>query len=216
MKLAILSESSADDIAIKILIDAIIGKETELVSPHPRYEFKTRGWPQVLQLLQPFFAHWYKTDAEAVVIVVDSDDDSIHEPAHEEDGSREERCRYCLIQRKIEEVHSRITLPDSRERMKIAIGIATPAIEAWLYCLEDSHVNEVAWLRKLKGEKVGYDRPSLKKNVYGSGRNERDKQEKIAAASRKLASNLEQLEQLFPQGFGAMAREIHNWQETNK
>ena len=49
MKLAVISESPADEAALKIIVDGIIGIETELVS----VRLRPNGWPQVWQLLPP-------------------------------------------------------------------------------------------------------------------------------------------------------------------
>lgn len=211
MKLAILSESSADDAAIKILIDAIIGEETELVSPHHRYDFKTRGWPQALQLLPSFFAYWYGTDAEAVVIIVDSDDSPIYQTEHEEENRANKECRYCLLRQKVEEVHSRLTLPDGRERMRVAVGIAVPAIEAWLCCLQNSRVNESVWGRR-HTENILFDRKSLKKDVYGSDRASRQMiEDGSTRAVQTLIADIEEVKKRFPQGFGKLVEEIQSW-----
>jgi hypothetical protein len=34
--------------------------------------------------------------------------------------------------------------------LKIAIGLAVPAIEAWLLCGVDPHITEAAWINGLK------------------------------------------------------------------
>lgn len=47
MKIAVVSESSADEAAVKILVDAIVGSETELVALRTR----PNGWPHVLSIL---------------------------------------------------------------------------------------------------------------------------------------------------------------------
>ena len=71
MKIAIVSESPADEAAIKILVDAIVGTESEL------FPIRTRpyGWTNVFKLLPNIVTGLhYGTDVEALVVVVDSDE----------------------------------------------------------------------------------------------------------------------------------------------
>ena len=71
-------------------------------------------------------------------------------------------------------------------------------------------MNEVAWGRKLQGESVGYDRRSLKRDTYGSSR---PNAASAVEAAKRIASNLELLEQLFPNGFGYLLRDVRSWSE---
>ena len=71
MKVAILSESPADEAAIRILIDGIIGGPTQPADMPP---IRTRGVSGVFTILPTVLKHLhYRTDADALVIVVDSD-----------------------------------------------------------------------------------------------------------------------------------------------
>jgi hypothetical protein len=75
MKIAVVSESPADDAAVKILVDAIVGQETELVGVRVR----PGGWPQVLALLPNIItALHYRAEADSLAVIVDSDDSSLH------------------------------------------------------------------------------------------------------------------------------------------
>jgi len=97
--------------------------------------------------------------------------------------------------------------------IKVAIGVTVPSMEAWYLCEKNSAVGEAVWIRKLNGEKVGYDRVSLKKQVYGERPFARKRAEKILEEANRLAQNPEQLEKLFPEGFGNMASEIRSWKK---
>jgi hypothetical protein len=71
MKVSIFSESSADEAAILTLVKGILGKSLELI-PGPRV--RSRGWTAVFSLLPVVLKHLhFQTDAEAVVLVIDSD-----------------------------------------------------------------------------------------------------------------------------------------------
>ncbi len=87
-----------------------------------------------------------------------------------------------------------------------------PAIEAWYRAGVDSHVNEVAWNRKLLGQDVAYDKRSLKNDTYGSYQPSLEMETEAAIASaQRLTENLELLEQLFPNGFGSLLRDLQAW-----
>ncbi len=76
MKVAILSESSADEAAVRVLVDALIGGATE-VPARPRLQ--SRGWPGLMNVLPTIIGHLhYRTDCEALVVVCDSDQAPLH------------------------------------------------------------------------------------------------------------------------------------------
>ena len=76
----------------------------------------------------------------------------------------------------------------------------------------NAQINEAAWIRKQNGERISYDRKSLKVELYGNDRPPmRLLTEKAIESAKKLKNNLEQLEQLFPEGFGLFANEIRSW-----
>lgn len=211
MKVAVLSESSADEAAIRILLEAILGASTEALPSHP--SLRVRGWPMVIRVL-PTIIKWlhYQTDAEALVVIADSDDSPVHEGAHELAGGEERRCRLCQLRNVTNTEKSRLTIIQNRAPLKTAIGLAVPAIEAWYLCGLNPHVNEATWARKLQSEKITFTRSLLKKQVYGTDRPtiEMETQHAVKAATR-LANDLALIEQLFPVGFGSFAQEARNW-----
>lgn len=95
MKVAVLSESPADEAAVRILAEGVLGKQTQ---PIALPQLQTRGWCTVLKVLPVVFKHLhYETDAEAFVVVVDSDHSPVHRPAHEQPGGEDEKCRLCKL-----------------------------------------------------------------------------------------------------------------------
>src|SRR2546423_11572398 len=85
MKIAIVSESPADEAAIQILVDAIVGSESEL------FPFRTRpnGWTRIFDLLPNIIRHLhYGTEVEALVVVMDSDESIIHNNAQDRKRTR--------------------------------------------------------------------------------------------------------------------------------
>ena len=90
MKLAIVSESPADEIAIRVLVESVLGQQVRLVTP----TLRARGWPNVAQVLPAIVRHLhFNTDADGVVVVVDSDDTIVHNAAHDAPGYFHPRCR---------------------------------------------------------------------------------------------------------------------------
>ena len=211
MKIAVVSESPADEAAIKILVDAIVGYETELVSAA---RVRPGGWPSVLGLLPNIVtALHYRGEADGLAVVVDSDDSPIHTIAHDVAAESYPDCRLCQLRTCIARRLNRLSPVANRNPMQTAIGLAVPAIEAWYRCGLDPHVMEVTWIRKLLGENIIYDRKSLKRDVYNSEQPSlATKMTSAVDAATRLSNNLDTLEQLFPSGFGCFVCDVRSWQ----
>ncbi|MBI4850680.1 MAG: hypothetical protein HY819_02520 [Acidobacteria bacterium] len=96
--------------------------------------------------------------------------------------------------------------------IKMAVGLAVPAIEAWYRCGLDGQVNEASWIRALNEKKLPYTKAKLKKDAYGSDRAGIALMTKCAIeAANRLASDLSEIETLFPDGFGSFARDVRGW-----
>ncbi|MBA3439330.1 MAG: hypothetical protein H0T92_05620 [Pyrinomonadaceae bacterium] len=210
MKIAVLGESPEDEAAIKILVDGVLGYETQLVDLPP---LRTRGWT-VINLLPAIIKKLhYQTDAEALVVVWDSDDSPVHQSSHDEASGEGARCRLCQTRSVINLEKSRLRAVPGRSVIKTAVGLAVPAIEAWYRCGLDPHVSEATWIRKLQyGEAGIYTRKSLKNDVYGNDRPSSPIKTLYANQSAsRLVRDLTLLEQLFPNGFGPFARDLRSW-----
>jgi len=210
MKIAVVSESPSDEAAIKILVDAIVGHETELVSGA---RLRPHGWPNVLSLLPAIItALHYRAEADGLAVVVDSDDSPLHDTAHEQEAENYRDCRLCQLRTSTALSFSRLSAVANRAPLKTAIGIAVPAVEAWYRCGMDPHVMEATWSRRLQGERITYDRRSLKVDVYGSDQPSLATKKTLAVdAAKRLGDNLELLEQLFPLGFGCFVCDVRAW-----
>ena len=210
MKVAVLSESPADEAAIRILIEGIVGRQTQAVDMPP---IGTRGVSGVFTILPTVLKHLhYRTDADALVVVVDSDRTPVHKPEHEDSGGADERCRLCKIRRTIDPVLARLRPVQGRPQIKIAVGIAVPAVEAWYRCGLDPHVTEAAWITGLPAGPSPYTTRSLKEDVYKTSRPSLDLETRRATEeAQRLVQDLQLLERCFPTGFGALARDIRNW-----
>jgi hypothetical protein len=165
MRVAILSESEDDEAAVRILIDGILGRSTQLIA-NPRLH--ARGWPFIHTILPRALQHLhYRTDAEALVVVVDSDDSLVHQPSHNLQSGTYQECRLCQLLAIVAHTQERLSHIQGRPPMiKVAVGLAVPAIEAWYRCGLDSHVTEATWIQAQNQQIYPYTRSSLKAAVY--------------------------------------------------
>lgn len=131
MRVAVLCESPSDEVAVRILVDAILGRPTEPASLPP-LRARAGGWGEIGRFLPAVIRGLhYNSDAEALVIIADSDDSPVHQQIHEDVGGENKDCRLCQLRRKVAEI--RIDKPrpyPDLGAIKLAIGLAVPAIEA--------------------------------------------------------------------------------------
>ncbi len=210
MKLAILSESPADAAAVHIFTVSLIGAAAELVNPQ---QFRTRpgGWPSVLNIAPSLIKHLhYQTDVDALVVVVDSNDSPMHAPSHDEPDGFDQQCRLCLLRGTIADTLNQLGPRKHAARVRTAIGIAVPAIEAWYLFGKDPHVSEAAWVTGT----APYTRQTLKESAYGTSVPTLVLETQVAVnEDERLTGQLDLLEQHFPVGFGALAQAVRGWSD---
>jgi hypothetical protein len=213
MKVAIFSESRADEAAVRILVEGLLGRKTELPSSTP--PIRSRGWGSVLRDLPMVLRHLhFQTDAEALVVVLDSDRSRAHEVTECESATSRKKCRLCQMSEIVADVQNTLPPRDLYGRLKTGLGLAVPQIEAWYLAGRDPHVSETAWIVGLQSRQPPYTSKSLKEKVYGTDdpslelETERAKEE-----ARRIVDEgkLPLLEQHFPGGFGALANDVRNW-----
>ena len=211
MKVAVLSESPADVAALHILIDGLLLRPTQPIEP-PQ-QSRTRGWSDVLQVLPAVLKHLhYRTDTQAFAVVIDADASPLHQPTHEVPGREVAKCRLCQLRRVATQTQQQLRPVSGRIPVQVAIGIAVPAIEAWYRCGLEPHINEITYLQNPQTVTDFHTRNHLKRYVYGTERPSLplETQQAVAAAQR-LVQSLSDLERLFPNGFGALARDVRSW-----
>jgi hypothetical protein len=123
-------------------------------------------------------------------------------------------CRLCQLNRLAAETQRQLSQVAGRPGLKIAFGLAVPAIEAWLLCGVDSRVSEAAWVHGLKENKgrMPYSRGDLKRQLYETSHPSLAiETEAMTKAAGRLAQDFSVLERLFPHGFGALAASLRNW-----
>ena len=209
MNLAILSESPADEAALRILVGYVLGGPFELVAP----SLRARGWPSVEQVLPAVIRHLhFNTAADGLVVVVDSDDSPVHTDAHEAPGYFHPQCRICRLRAVFRRTVRHLPPAQGRARVLRAVGTPVPAIEAWLLCGRDTSITEAAWTAGQASGRAPYTRAELKWRVYGTERPALPFEMKRAVQEvSRHAGDVRRLENDFPQGFGSLARDLRSW-----
>ena len=208
MKLAILSESLADEQVVRVLVEAVLREPVKVVTP----SLRARGWPSVAQVLPAVIRHLhFNTDAAGLVVVVDADDSVLHTAEHEREGYFHPQCRMCQLRAIFRQTTKRLPPARGRARLLRCVGIAVPAIEAWYLCGRDESVTEQAWLAGQAARKPPYTRAELKMRVYGTDRPSLMHEIECALAEvRRFRQDTRRLENDFP-GFEALAKDLRSW-----
>lgn len=205
MKVALLSESPADETALRVWVAALLGRNVQFVSPG----FRARGWPNVAQLLPAVIRHLhFNSDTDVLVTVVDSDDSVVHGAEHERPDYFHPHCRMCQLRAVFRRTAKKLPPAHGRERVLRGIGVAVPAIEAWYLVGRPDAVTEAAWVEGQSRGLVPYTRAELKFRVYGTERP--SLAHEIHCALREVhrqARDLRRLEHDFS-GFAALARDL--------
>lgn len=205
MKVALLSESPADEAVLRKLVTAVLGAPPRFLHAGLR----ARGWPNVAQLLPAVIRHLhFNTDADTLVVTCDSDDSVVHTTAHDVPNYFHPQCRMCQLRAVFRQTTKK--LPPARGRAGIlrAVGVAVPALEAWLLCGRDDSVGETAWIAAQQSRHARYSRRELKWRVYGTDRPSLPHE--IDCALKEIARHLRDTRRLefdFP-GFEALAKDL--------
>lgn len=205
MKVALLSESPADETVLRVLVAAVLGEEPRIAPAG----YRARGWPNVAQVLPAVIRHLhFNTDTDALVVSCDSDDSVVHAAAHDAPGYFHPHCRMCQLRAVFRQTAKKLPPARGRERVLRVVGVAVPALEAWLLCGRDPAVSEAAWVEGQEKGRSPYSRAELKWRVYGTDRPSLPHE--IRCALHELARHrhdTRRLEYDFP-GFEAIARDL--------
>ena len=205
MKIALLSESPADETALRVLVAAVLRQDPKFVAPG----YRARGWPNVAQLMPAVLRHLhFNSDTDALVVVVDSDDSVVHTERHDAPDYFHPHCRMCQLRAVYRQTTKKLPKAHGRDRMLRMIGVAVPAVEAWYLCGRDEGVTEQAWIHGQERGQLPYTRAQLKVRVYGTDRPSLPHE--TACAVREVQRHRQdprRLEHDFP-GFAALARDL--------
>lgn len=208
MKVALLSESPADEAALGVLVESILRRPIERIRP----SLRARGWPNVAQVLPAIIRHLhFNTAAEALAVVVDSDDSVVHDASHDREGYFHPRCRMCQLRAVFRQTTKKLPPAHGRERVLRGVGVAVPAIEAWYLCGRDPEVTEAAWVQGQAAGRAPYTRAELKQRVYGTDRPSLPHEIECAVReARRHGSDTRRLENDHP-GFASLVRDLRAW-----
>jgi hypothetical protein len=203
MKLAFLSESPADEAALRVLVEYVLG------GPFATVEASLQVLPAILRHLH------FNTNVDGLVVVVDSDDSVVHTDEHEAPGYHHAGCRICRLRAVFRRVLKNLPPAHGRTRVLRAVGLAVPAMEAWYLCGRDTSVTESAWTDGQASGIMPYTRKELKWRVYGTDRPSLVHETKRAVQEvSRHRGDIRRLEFDFPQGFGSLARDLRTWREA--
>jgi len=211
MNIALLSESPADEAALRVLVGYVLGQGFNQISP----SLRARGWPSVELVLPAILRHLhFNTNADGLVVVVDSDDSPVHTAEHEAPGYHHPYCRICRLRSVFRRTARNLPPARGRDRVLRAVGVCVPALEAWLLCGRDTSVTEAAWVAGQAAGRPPYTRRELKWRVYGTERPAlpHELRRAVQEVSRHHG-DVRRLENDFPQGFGALARDLRGWRK---
>ena len=210
MKVAIVSESSADEAALRILVDAILGEKTQVVVPRV---VRSRGWPAVLTGVPGVIKELhFNRDVDLLVLVADANGSTPHEQSHETTPILSSDCRLCELRTAVAKNISGLTPVPNKSPLHVAIGLAVPAIEAWLLCHKNPKLGEANWRSKRKSQPGSRKtRLDLKKELYGVERPGLTLETQVMVQrATELSSQLDLLEKRFPGGFGHLVRSLRS------
>ncbi len=212
MKVALLSESPADESVLRVLVEAVLGARPRFVSPGLR----ARGWPNVAQVLPAVIRHLhFNTDTDALVVSCDSDDSVVHTPAHNAPGYFHPHCRMCQLRGIFHRTTKKFPAAHGRARVLRGVGVAVPALEAWLLCGRDHGVSEHLWTEAQERGRMPYSRAELKWRVYGTDRPSLPHEIRCALHElERIRRDTRRLEFEFP-GFAALAGDLREWGKMN-
>jgi len=212
MKLAILSESPADEAALRVLIEGVLGEPVQIVQA----ALRARGWPSVAQVLPAVIRHLhFNTDAEGLAVVVDADDSVVHVETHEAPGYFHPQCRLCQLRAVFRQTVKKLPPARGRDRLLRGVGVAVPAVEGWYLCGRDESVSEAAWVEGQVSGRMPYTRSQLKWRVYGTDRPSLPHETHCALQdAHRHARDTRRLEHDFP-GFRQLARDLRTWRKPH-
>lgn len=208
MNVAVLSESEADEAAIRIFAEAVYPAPITWIDKPP---LRSRGWPSVLNVLPTVLKHLhYQTLAERLIVVADSNHTPVHTARHLE--QQDENCRCCKLCAVANDVVAGLTPIAGKSMMRVVVGLAVPAIEAWYLLGRGAGVSEEAWINGRAQGRDPYSKRQLKSRVYGTEIPSlyQETQQAINEANR-VVTQLDQLVAAFPGGFGLFMQAVQTW-----
>jgi len=201
MKVALLTESSADAAAVRVFAREVLGPDTEFVEP----ELRARGYDSVLaNLLSVYKGIHFFRQTEGLIVVVDAD----HSPPDASDPDS----RHRIFTDRLAKLQAEVTAIEDYPKVKTAVGVAASSIEAWLLF---PRYTEAEWIRQRElGVHSADEIKRLKVLLYGSDRVPLALEtERMVAAAERIISDgqLEALAESYPSGFKPLIAALQAW-----
>jgi hypothetical protein len=208
MRVAVLSESPADEAAVCILLRGLLRTEIEAIPRRAR----AGGWNSAVELIPATLKELhFRQTASALVVVIDSDNSPVHLVGHEQSGNADPTCRFCQLKLLIDDVQRQLPQQPGQRPVDTALVVAVPAIEAWYLCGREC--TEAGWIMEQNaGTRSRPIIQKLKRIVYGTDRPSIELETTRATEiANRLVQDLSALEQFFPMSFGRFAAEVRSW-----
>lgn len=169
LRVAVLAESGTDD---AVAYEIVAHVRRVVVEPVAVPSIRTRGWPAVLRQLPTVVRTvYYQSDADALVILADTDATVPHDPATHTPEFPHPDCRWCALHTALARALAGVGPRPVQGPLRTAVGAPAPAVEAWLLAGDPVHASEAAWLQRgasAAAASEAYKR-QLKQAAYGPG-----------------------------------------------
>ena len=214
MKVAILSESPADEAAVRILLEGILGEPIETPNSPP---LRSRGYTSLVTVLPTILKHLhYRSPANALVVVADSDNSPVHRSDHQPGKTPDSKCRTCRLISLIEQTQQNLRPSRTHPVIWTAVAVPTPSIEAWYLFEKDPDCSESRWLQKQhEGVNAREEILRLKRRAYGTERPGLSHEvQRATEHAHNLVARLDSLAGYFPNSFGLLQKTVQQWRDA--
>lgn len=210
MKVAVLSEAATDEAFTRALAEAVLGAPVEVAAHGFRainlsYNGVRAAIPTVLR-----HVHFAEPDVAGVMVVVDGDASSVHSAGWRNPVPCAPDCRVCGVRAQALDVLGRVART-GRDQVRLAIGVAYPAIEAWYAFGTQDQITEAEWIIRVNEGRSNHIKQALKQATnrrHGPGI---DKRVAASGDATRVAAFMESFRVAFPGGFGAFADDLYRW-----
>jgi hypothetical protein len=123
MKVAFFSESPADQAALAVFTEGLLGAAPELIDR----QLEGHGVTGVMSALDGVYRGiHYQSDADALVVVVDCDETELHSAAHDQPGASSPTCRFCKLRDIVTKARSQVQPRQGRPPLKMRNWFSGP------------------------------------------------------------------------------------------
>lgn len=206
LRLAVVAESRLDEAVARAIVAHVRGEAPALVELRERPPGVSALLRRLPAILRQAYLH---TDANAVVVLADGDLTDPHSPVHE--GQPDPGCRWCALHAAADTTLARFPPLAGRSPLRVAIGVAVPAVEAWLLAGRGVVRSEAEWIVARHEGRFQSVRESLKRQAYGGA---------VVTTGAAIARALPLLDvalssgvlvSAFPGGYGPLEAAIRAW-----